>query len=158
MRRLLKTMVLLVAVLFTLVCSASAAKKPDHSAELEEIKTALQTNPATLDINTYGLTCEEIAQLIADYPETEFLYDITIYGLTFAKDTAVVDLDSLKLRKKGELKELKAALPLFTNLEEVDMYNCNLPRDQMEELWSAYPNVHWGWSIKFGSHLIRTDI
>lgn len=78
--------------------------------------------------------------------------------MTFEKETTVLNLDDLKLRKKGELKELKAALPLLPNLEEVDMYNCNLPRDQMEELWSTYPDVHWGWSIKLGSHLIRTDI
>lgn len=144
-------------ILFFCLCvclpTVMAAKKP--SADLAVVEELLESQPARLDISEYTLTVDELSLLIETYPNTELAYTVCMYDLRFPYDAEVIDFGNTRIKS---IKELKKAVPLFPNLIEVDMYDTKLQRDKMEELWTEWPEIHWGWTLRFSSHTIRTDI
>ena len=79
---------------------------------------------------------------------------VGLYGLLFPRGAAVIDFGSVKIKDTAELEE---GLSQFPALEEVDMYESSLSREQMASLAEKYPALHFGWTLKVGSYKVRTD-
>ncbi|MEG2604687.1 MAG: leucine-rich repeat domain-containing protein [Clostridia bacterium] len=79
---------------------------------------------------------------------------VTLYGVDFPADAVTIDFGDVLIKDIGQLK---AGLPLFTQLEQADMYQSTLSREQMAELSQAFPSLHFGWTLLLGSHQVRTD-
>ena len=148
---------------FLLLSPGALAKKkaaeptapPDHSAELAAIGRLLASRPDRCDITAYPLTCAELKALLAQYPTVAFTYNVTLYGVTFPGDATTIDFGNVTFKDVSELME---GLSLFPNLEYALMYDSAIAREDMDALAEAFPHLRWGWTLKLGSHKVRTDI
>lgn len=158
---MLKRILALVLALCALCPAALAARKPaateppDHSAELAAIHQMLADGAAACDITAYPLTCAELKELFAQYPDVDFTYNVTLYGVSFPGDATTIDFGDTTFRDVSQLHE---GLSLFPQLEYALMYESTISREDMNALAEAYPDLRWGWTLKLGSHQIRTDI
>lgn len=158
---MLKRILALVLALCALCPAALAAKKPaateppDHTAELAAIHALLKDEPAACDITAYPLTVAELKELFSQYPKVDFTYNVTLYDVTFPGDATTIDFGETTFRDVSQLHE---GLSLFPQLEYALMYESNISREDMNALAEAYPDLRWGWTLKLGSHKIRTDI
>ena len=92
---------------------------------------------------------------IAQYPNVEFLWDVELLGDTVNSSATELDISNRAIDDYEALADTFKYLP---NLEYVDMCDCNLSNQQMEELNSNYPNTKFVWKIMVGGWEMRTDI
>ena len=59
--------------------------------------------------------------------------------------------------KKLKLSQVKKTLDQYPNLEKVDMFATPVDYKAVDELEARYPGVEFGWTLKIGDHLVRTD-
>ncbi len=78
------------------------------------------------------------------------------FGMDVDPTTQVLDFDANGIRVT-DAQALGALLDRLPDLQEVRMYDSPLPREDMEWLFEAYPNVFFGWTIHFSIHTVRTD-
>lgn len=78
------------------------------------------------------------------------------FGLSIPADTTVLDLDTagVNVTDAAELCGVVDQLPL---LQEVWLYNSELPREGMELLFDTYPDIFFGFTLRFAIHTVRTD-
>ena len=86
--------------------------------------------------------------------EEENSGEIELYGVTFSLDAEKIDFGAVEIT---DVQPLIDALPLFTNLKEVDVYESPFGRDEWAALYEANPEIHWGFTLKVASHYFRTD-
>lgn len=80
---------------------------------------------------------------------------VDVCGISVSADAQQVDLSGVK---KVKINELCAALDQLPNLQRVDMWDCNLNREEKTKLHERYPGVFFGWNIILNSaHRLRTD-
>ena len=133
----------------------SPTPAPDHTVQLAAIDRLLAGHPQSCDITAYSLTCQELTDLLAAHPDVSFTYNVTLYGLTFPGDATTIDFEGVTIQDVTELKE---GLSLFHRLEYALMYDSPIAREDMDALAEAFPHLRWGWTLKLGSHKVRTDI
>jgi len=77
-------------------------------------------------------------------------------GLTADKNAAVLDFDAagIQVTDAQALSEIIRQMP---NLEEVRMFDSAMAREDMEWLFDTYPDIFFGWTIRFAIHTVRTD-
>lgn len=80
---------------------------------------------------------------------------VTLYGREFPLDAKVIDFGGTVITDPQPLLD---ALPLFTQLEEVDVYESPFERDEWAALYDAAPQIHWGFTLRLASHYFRSDI
>lgn len=132
----------------------SPTPAPDHTVQLAAIDRLLADHPQSCDITAYSLTCQELTDLLAAHPDVSFTYNVTLYGLTFPGDATTIDFEGVTIQDVTELKE---GLSLFPRLEYALMYDSPIAREDMDELAALYPDLRWGWTLRLGSHRVRTD-
>lgn len=79
---------------------------------------------------------------------------ITACGITVDRDAEAIDFDKRTVRDLDELCDMIDQMP---NLKKVDMYRTYLSMKEMERLYTAYPQIEWGWVLRIGEHDLRTD-
>lgn len=57
----------------------------------------------------------------------------------------------------GNMDAFVKFLSQFENLEKVDMYATKIGGKDMDRLAADFPNVEFGWTMRIGDHLVRTD-
>lgn len=149
MKRKFFTIIFALIIVFTV----GSAKNLEPSANLISAQEKLTAGEK--DITELSLSLDELLILKEKFPNKEFRCNVPINELVFPSDAKTLDFGDRDVRR---IKELLSSLPLFTNLNEVNMYSCYLNRKDMEALWTARPDVHWGWTLHLGSYNIRTDI
>lgn len=82
--------------------------------------------------------------------------------LGFAAAAAEEDYDAVTYLDLGgqklNYKTVKGMLAQYPNLQKVDMFDTTISPSQADELTAMYPNVEFGWTIKFcKDHVVRTD-
>ena len=80
---------------------------------------------------------------------------VSLYGKNYPLNARKIDFGSTAVT---DLQPLLDALPLFTQLEEVDLYESKLTVEDMQKLYTAAPQLHWGLSLEMAAHHIRSDI
>lgn len=77
------------------------------------------------------------------------------YHTISAKATdKVLDLGNYQVT---DLEEFIAFIDQLPALKKVDMYESTLNASQLETLSKRYPNILFGWTLKIGDHMVRTD-
>ena len=92
--------------------------------------------------------------LLALFAGAAMAEPITVLGVEADTQDTVLDLGKLREANIGELME---ALDRMPELERVDMYLCRLSKSDMETLFTAYPQIDFGWTIRMAEHTVRTD-
>lgn len=77
-------------------------------------------------------------------------------GLDADLSAEVLDFDAAGIQVT-DAQALAALIDQMPNLREVRMYDSQLSRKDMEWLFDAYPDVFFGWTIRFSIHTVRTD-
>ena len=79
---------------------------------------------------------------------------ITVCGVAADTLDAVLDLGDLR---EVDVPALVEALDRMPQLQKADMYAAKLSKDEMELLFTRYPQIDFGWTIKMAEHTVRTD-
>ena len=72
-------------------------------------------------------------------------------------DAEILDLDATGIQFTGR-EELAAAIDRMPNLKEVRMYEAEITTEDQEWLFDRYyPKIFFGFTVRIGPHVIRTD-
>ncbi len=74
----------------------------------------------------------------------------------FTADTSASALDMGDVQV-GNMDAFVKFLSQFENLEKVDMYATKIGGKDMDRLAADFPDVEFGWTMRIGDHLVRTD-
>nr|MCR5215693.1 hypothetical protein [Lachnospiraceae bacterium] len=98
---------------------------------------------------TEETTTEE--ETIADYEVTigEEGKSVSIHSHDYVANISGIPITDFKAFKK-DLKQLP-------NLLYLDMCDCGLSNEQMEELQTEFPNIKFAWRVHMGTWSLRTD-
>lgn len=80
--------------------------------------------------------------------------DVELYGTVYPYDTQSIDISGTPVEDMEYLEDRLLKLPRLT---DVDMCDCGLGNEQMEELANRFPNVKFVWKVTLGLWTIRTD-
>ena len=97
---------------------------------------------------------EEIYQLMEEYPQVAFLWDITVCGVAANTGDTTLILNNISLPNTDEVRQ---KVRYFHNLERVEMCQCGIPSSQMEQLTLEFPDIRFVWAIRMGWGWLRTD-
>ena len=86
------------------------------------------------------------------------LCSISLLDQTFPADAETIDFGDRVLTDE-EAFAVEAALPLFTNLSEVDLYESRLSQETMDTLFDAHPDLFFGWTFGIWNdfYIVRSD-
>lgn len=129
-----------------------AGMKPDPQvlAEAAGELTAVEE----LDLTGCGLTTQELLLLQEAYPEAVIRSEITLFGQVFTTDAETLDLSGIPMEDTQALEEI---LPLMHNLTWVDMCDCGLSNEVMDDLNKRYDPLRFVWKVHFSVYTLRTD-
>lgn len=78
----------------------------------------------------------------------------TLSGVPVAANATYVDLDTVLVK---DFETFTEELQKFPNLTKVDMYQSRVKKATMAMLSEQFPNIRFGWTLRFGTWRIRTD-
>ncbi len=79
----------------------------------------------------------------------------TLCGVPVPAGATAIDLGEAKM---GSFNAFMDELAQFPTLTQVDMYNSRVNREQMATLTERFPNIRFGWTLRFGKWRVRTDV
>lgn len=82
--------------------------------------------------------------------------NVEAFGLSIDTNATVLDFDAAGVQV-DDAQVLSTLVEQLPQLQEVLMFDSKLPRKDMEWLFDAYPNVFFGWTLRFDIHTVRTD-
>ena len=101
------------------------------------------------------LAPETLAALLEKYPDAEFVYTLNVCGVDVSSDATELVLEG-ELTPE-QLEEVRQKLPCLPALIKLDMFDNELPDEYMAELFEAYPDIRFGWTLHVGRWFVRTD-
>lgn len=75
-------------------------------------------------------------------------------GVPFDAEATKIDFGKQAVKDLDGLMEFLDRMPKLT---AVDMYASQLSYEEMDRLYTKYPAVFFGWTLRFGDHELRTD-
>lgn len=97
---------------------------------------------------------DEIYQLMSQYPQISFQWDLTLFDITTSNTATTLILSDIPMT---DTSEVESYLKYFPNLERVEMCNCGIPSAEMDALSQRYPDIRFVWTIKVRYGTLRTD-
>lgn len=111
----------------------------------------LLTNVKTIRLS--GLPDNELKTLIAQFPDVFFLCNLEFGGKTISTDSTEIDLSGTRMT----VQETEALLSCFPKLEKLDLSNCGMSNEALDELNRAHPQTRIVWTLMIGNIKMRTD-
>lgn len=128
---------------------------PLKSAEDVEAVLPYLPDVQTVVLIGTGLPEEDIKDLVAAYPEIEFVWHITIGNTTVRSDDVEIDISWNQLTPE----DIESLLPYFPRLEKVVMCGCGIDNETMDALNRRHEDIKFVWSVDLGPIVtVRTDI
>lgn len=112
------------------------------------------TEVQELDLSGCGLTTQELLLLHEAYPEAKIQSEISLFGQVFTTDAETLDLSEIPMEDTQALEEI---LPLMHSLTWVDMCDCGLSNEVMDDLNKRYEPLRFVWKVHFSVYTLRTD-
>lgn len=124
--------------------------------DFQEILKLMKRLPNLRRVELTGcpLTDEQVLQLVAAYPDCDFLWEFRIGEMTFRTDVEEMDVSGWQVESPEEIEKL---LPCFFNLKRVVMCGCGLDDETMDALNRRYEDIRFVWSVRIKDVDIRTD-
>ena len=90
-------------------------------------------------------------------PDVKLNCKVTVYGKEY--DSAASDTLFLNEKKIKKLDKVHMAVATFPGIKAVEMCDCGVSNEKMQELRETYPDVKFVWTISFLKKFkVRTDI
>lgn len=74
--------------------------------------------------------------------------------LTVDENVTEIDLGKMAVQDMDDFINFLRKLP---NLKKVDMYTTRITTKNIDKLVEAFPDIEFGWTMRIGDHLVRTD-
>lgn len=116
---------------------------PDDFSELLGFLPALRT----VDLRGCKTDPHTVAELLAAHPAVNFDYDITVGGVTFARDAKEVSLDGAAA---FTLDDVRAAISLMSEPKLFDLGDCGIDNETLAALRDEYTETEIVWLIRLG--------
>lgn len=97
----------------------------------------------------------EMVAVVQTYPQIAFTYSFPLFDTIVGNNDTFLDISDTVL---DHVSQLEAYLPLFTNLEKVDMCRCGIANEDMAALNDRHPDTLFVWEVQMGHFTLRTDI
>ena len=107
-----------------------------------------------VDMRGCGLSDREMMALADRFPDTDFLWNLTIADVTIPTDIAELDLSG---REVGGVEGIETVLPYLYGLSKAVLCGCGIDSAEMAALSERYPEVRFVWSVELAGMLFRTD-
>lgn len=107
-----------------------------------------------VDFGSNNIPLENKLALVEKYPELFFKWDVELCGVIVNSEAAEADISTHIVE---DFEGFKSSLALLPRLTYLDMCDCGLSNEQMEELKEAYPQIKFVWKVTLGLWTIRTD-
>ena len=126
------------------------------SADITEMTEKLRFFPSlkTLDLTGCGLGVEEIAPLCEAYPDLDVCFDFDLLGIPVSTKDETIDLSNITM---ADTSALEAVLPYMHHLTKVDMCDCGLSDQVMDDLNQRWDPIRFVWMLHITTYHIRTD-
>ncbi len=93
-------------------------------------------------------------QMVRDYPDVTFHWDFSVCGVVTSSTATELILSDVPMESVAEVEN---ALKYFYDLQRVEMCQCGIPSEEMDDLWKRHPQTRFVWSIPMGKGNLRTD-
>ncbi len=127
--------------------------KITSASELAESINKL-TNLKEVNLHNTTLTTNDKYLLTESCKNVYFKWNVDLCGLVIDSETTKADISTRTVDNFEDFKKLIKLLPKLTYL---DMCDCGLSNEQMEDLRNTYPAVKFVWKVTMGLWTIRTD-
>ena len=84
----------------------------------------------------------------------DVFWSVPISGSSFPFDTETLDFNGVAV---GDTAELEAAIAYLPYLKTVEMCDCGLSNEAMDELSQRWPDIRFIWNVYFAGFTLRTD-
>lgn len=108
----------------------------------------------TVRLEGSGLTEGACIALAKQFPEIQFIFEITIGEHTLRTDAVEIDISNTPMEST---EEIEAILPCFHDLEKVVMCRCGISSEDMDALNKRYETIRFVWSVDLAGMEFRTD-
>jgi Leucine-rich repeat (LRR) protein len=92
--------------------------------------------------------------LAYQWPEIDFLFDLTIGHVTVCTDAKEIDISNHIFENTDQVERY---VNCFPNLQKVIMCECGISNEEMDALNRKYEDIRFVWSVQLGVKLFRTD-
>ena len=125
-------------------------------ANIESLSAVIPYLPQLKQVTFTGTAPdnEAIYQLMCEYPEVSFFWNLTLFGIETPNTAQELDLSGIAMK---DTSEIESYLKYFPNLKRVDMCDCGIGSAEMDALSQRWPNTRFIWKIKLGNGTVRTD-
>lgn len=126
------------------------------NADIEELSAVLPYLPklTRVEFTETAPDSEAIYQLVCTYPEVEFFWELTVFGIQTSNTAEELDLSGITM---ADTTELESYLKFFPHMKRVDMCGCGIPSAEMDALSQRWPQIRFIWLINLGFGQVRTD-
>lgn len=111
-------------------------------------------NTKSIDLHNCNISTADKIRLVQKYPDIEFKWTTNIGGVNVDSSDKSADISTHVITDLAELTNSLRTLPKLTN---IDMCDCGLTNQQMEELQKTFTDVKFVWKVTLGLWTIRTD-
>ena len=111
-------------------------------------------NLCSVDLRGTEVSPESALGLAQRFPGIEFVWDVPLFGRTFASDLEELDLRGIRMDGTETVEE---NLPYFRRIRKIILCDCGIPDEQMDALNRRYEDVRFVWTVHFSVYSLRTD-
>ncbi len=142
-------------LLLVFISLAVLAQEKNVFSNLEEAQAYLQNKPdAVCTLKNLWLSPEKRESFKSAFPQATISFTDTLSQITLSDHLVSFRIDGHTDITKDQIELLIEAYP---NIQTIDLYDTRLHRDDMLYLFDTYPDVHFGFTIRFAEHIVRTD-
>ena len=128
--------------------------RSDYNPELLKQELSALKNLKSVSFGDDLIPADRLARIKADFPQVEFT---AIATYTVAGEVYREDITELDLSGNPVTENLVDLLKYFPLLEEVNLHDTGMPREQLLELKTVYPNIMLKAEVELAGEMFSTE-
>lgn len=106
------------------------------------------------DLTAASLELDEMTSLKDNYPDIDFSWTVELCGMEVSSEETELDISGIEIT---DIEDFEKRIKLLGKLVYIDMCDCGLTNEQMEQLKNDFPAIKFVWKVTLGLWTIRTD-
>ncbi len=106
------------------------------------------------DLTAASLELDEMTSLKDNYPDIDFSWTVELCGMEVSSEETELDISGIEIT---DIEDFEKRIKLLGKLVYIDMCDCGLTNEQMEQLKNDFPSIKFVWKVTLGLWTIRTD-
>lgn len=128
----------------------------EHGEIYSDICKALEffNSLKSADLTAASLELDEMTSLKDNYPDIDFSWTVELCGMEVSSEETELDISGIEIT---DIEDFEKRIKLLGKLVYIDMCDCGLTNEQMEQLKNDFPAIKFVWKVTLGLWTIRTD-